>query len=66
LLSHLIAKTARPLLVGTWADAAWAVRLYQRHGFRLAGDEEKNRLLGKYWKISDRQRDTSVVLTLTS
>jgi GNAT superfamily N-acetyltransferase len=65
LLSHLIAKTTRPLLVGTWADATWAIRLYQRHGFRLVGDEEKNLLLGKYWKISDRQRDTSVVLVLT-
>lgn len=62
LLAHLIATTERPLLVGTWAAATWAIRLYERHGFRLVGDEEKNRLLGKYWKISDRQRDTSVVL----
>ena len=66
LLNHLIAEATRPLLVGTWAAAGWAIRLYQRHGFRLVGDEEKNRLLGKYWKISDRQRDTSVVLTCHS
>lgn len=63
LLNHLIAETTRPLLVGTWAAATWAIRLYERHGFRLVGGEEKNHLLGKYWKISDRQRDTSVVLT---
>jgi GNAT superfamily N-acetyltransferase len=62
LLKHLIAQTTRPLLVGTWAAATWAIALYERHGFRLVDGEEKGRLLGKYWKISDRQRDTSVVL----
>lgn len=50
------------LLIGTWADASWAIRFYQGHGFRLVPQEEKNRLLDTYWNISPRQRDTSVVL----
>jgi hypothetical protein len=49
-------------LVGTWADAAWAIRFYQRHGFRLAPPEEKDRLLTSYWNIPPRQQETSVVL----
>jgi GNAT superfamily N-acetyltransferase len=62
LLSHLRALTNDPVLIGTWADAAWAIEFYQRHGFRLVGLEEKNRLLKKYWIIPERQIDTSVVL----
>jgi hypothetical protein len=49
-------------LIGTWQAAAWAIRFYEKHGFRLVGDEEKNRLLKKYWAIPDRQIETSVVL----
>lgn len=64
LLKHLTSSATRPLLVGTWAAATWAISLYQRHGFELAGAEEKDRLLSTYWTISDRQRATSVVLTL--
>jgi len=63
LLSHLRALTERPLLIGTWADAAWAIRFYERHGFQLASFDEKERLLRKYWSISKRQVETSVVLT---
>jgi GNAT superfamily N-acetyltransferase len=63
LLDALIGQSSGPLLVGTWAAAEWAIRFYQRHGFRLVSPEEKDRLLGIYWKISDRQRETSVVLT---
>jgi GNAT superfamily N-acetyltransferase len=62
LLSELAGRVAGPLLIGTWADAAWAIRFYQGHGFQLMPTEEKNRLLGIYWTIPDRQRDTSVVL----
>jgi GNAT superfamily N-acetyltransferase len=62
LLTHLMSKATRPLLVGTWAAAEWAIRLYQRHGFELAHAEEKDRLLSTYWTISDRQRETSVVM----
>jgi N-acetylglutamate synthase-like GNAT family acetyltransferase len=62
LLKMLVEKSRRPLLVGTWADAQWAIRFYQRHGFRLVAPEEKDRLLDTYWRIPERQRDTSVVL----
>jgi GNAT superfamily N-acetyltransferase len=63
LLRSLINRTTAPLLVGTWADAVWAIRCYQRHGFRLVSTSEKNRLLSTYWTIPARQRETSVVLT---
>ena len=62
LLDALIAQTSGKLLVGTWAAAEWAIRFYQRHGFRLAAREEKDRLLTTYWTIPDRQREVSVVL----
>jgi N-acetylglutamate synthase-like GNAT family acetyltransferase len=62
LLSHLRRMTDRPILIGTWADAIWAIRFYEKHGFRLISTEEKNRLLKKYWKIPERQVETSVVL----
>ena len=62
LLSHLKTRTEGPLLVGTWAAAGWAVRFYEKHGFRLVSPEAKNRLLKKYWSIPDRQVETSVVL----
>ena len=62
LLSHLKTQADRPLLVGTWAAAVWAIRFYEKHGFQLVSPEEKNRLLKKYWSIPDRQVETSVVL----
>jgi GNAT superfamily N-acetyltransferase len=62
LLNYLLTKGAGPILVGTWAAASWAIRLYERHGFVLTGTEEKDRLLDSYWQIPPRQRDTSVVL----
>jgi N-acetylglutamate synthase-like GNAT family acetyltransferase len=62
LLAHLRRLTEDPILIGTWADAAWAIRFYEKHGFRMVGVAEKDRLLKKYWKISERQRETSVVL----
>ena len=64
LLAHLMSLPHQPLLVGTWADATWAVRFYERHGFRLVSQEEKDRLLRRYWSIPERQVDTSVVLRL--
>jgi GNAT superfamily N-acetyltransferase len=64
-LLHRLADQAKgPLLVGTWAAAAWAIRLYERHGFRLVTPAEKDQLLNSYWSISPRQRETSVVLAL--
>ena len=62
LLIALREMATRPLLVGTWADAVWAVRFYEKHGFRLVSPAEKDRLLNKYWSISERQVETSVVL----
>ena len=62
LLCELRTPTSRPVLIGTWAVATWAIRFYQKHGFRLVTPEEKNRLLKKYWSIPERQVETSVVL----
>ena len=62
LLSHLSEMANGPVLIGTWADAVWAIRFYERHGFRMVGSEEKNRLLRKYWSIPERQIETSGVL----
>ena len=62
LLSHLLTLTDCPILIGTWAAATWAIRFYEKHGFRLVSEEEKNRLLKKYWSIPERQVETSVVL----
>ena len=62
LLAHLVEQTEQPVLVGTWADASWAIRFYQRHEFVTVGEQEKHRLLQKYWKVPERQIETSVVL----
>ena len=62
LLAQLVSRAAGPLLVGTWAAAQWAIRFYERHGFRLASPDEKDRLLDTYWTIPVRQREASVVL----
>ena len=65
LLQHLAAQTKRPLLMGTWAAAEWAIRFYQTHGFSLVSKKEKDILLRKYWSIPERQVETSVVLSNT-
>jgi N-acetylglutamate synthase-like GNAT family acetyltransferase len=62
LLGHLVSMTARPVLIGTWADAVWAIRFYEKHGFAKVSQEEKDRLLKRYWRIPERQVETSVVL----
>lgn len=62
LLNHVKALITKPALVGTWAAAHWAIRFYEKHGFRLVSQEEKNRLLRTYWSIPERQTETSVVL----
>jgi GNAT superfamily N-acetyltransferase len=62
LLNTLAGQATAPLLVGTWAAAEWAIRFYQRHGFRLVSHAEKERLLDTYWSIPPRQQETSVVL----
>jgi GNAT superfamily N-acetyltransferase len=65
LLEHLARSTDRPILVGTWAAAEWAVRFYRRHGFEVVSAERKTELLKDYWTIPDRQIETSVVLANT-
>jgi len=62
LLSHLRKLANSPLLIGTWADAIWAIRFYERHGFETVSSQEKDRLLRQYWQIPERQIETSVVL----
>ncbi len=66
LLSHLRSTTDRPILIGAWADAAWAIRFYGKHGFRQVDESTKTRLLRRYWKVPDRQIETSVVLADTA
>jgi len=65
LLKYLIdlAKTSE-ILVGTWASATWAIRFYEKRGFKLVSSEEKDKLLRTYWNIPERQIETSVVLRL--
>jgi len=62
LLRELIRDSTKPILIGTWKAAGWAISFYEKHGFCLVDEEEKNRLLKKYWAIPDRQVETSVVL----
>ena len=62
LLRSLGARADRPLLVGTWAAAAWAVDFYRKHGFEVVPRAETAALLRRYWSISERQIETSVVL----
>ncbi|HEY55665.1 MAG TPA: GNAT family N-acetyltransferase [Dehalococcoidia bacterium] len=61
LLAHIKGLVATPhLLVGTWADARWAIDFYLKHGFKLLSD--KDEVLKSYWDIPQRQIETSVVL----
>ena len=62
LLGQIMDGATRPVLIGTWADAFWAIRFYERHGFKVVSPGEKERLLRKYWSVPDRQIVTSVVL----
>jgi GNAT superfamily N-acetyltransferase len=62
LLEQLARRGTRPVLVGTWAAAEWAIRFYRRHGFEQVSPERKTALLQTYWTIPDRQIETSVVL----
>ena len=66
LLRHVQGLARKPVLVGTWAAASWAIEFYRRNGFRLVAQEEKDALLRKYWSIPARQIETSVVLASRS
>jgi N-acetylglutamate synthase-like GNAT family acetyltransferase len=62
LLQHLESMTDKPILIGTWAAASWAISFYEKNGYALVSEENKNRLLRKYRSIPERQVETSVVL----
>ena len=62
LLAHLRELATGPVLIGTWADATWAIRFYEKHGFQIVSAAEKDQLIKTYWSISARQVETSVVL----
>ncbi|HKE07710.1 MAG TPA: GNAT family N-acetyltransferase [Candidatus Acidoferrum sp.] len=62
LLTHLRQLTVRPVLIGTWGDAVWAIRFYEKHGFQKVSPRENDLLLKKYWSIPERQMATSIVL----
>ena len=62
LLHHVKDMVTTRLLVGTWADAHWAIAFYKSHGFHLLPNKEE--LLQTYWNIPQRQIDTSVVLEI--
>ena len=62
LLHHLEGMSDKPFLIGTWADAVWAVSFYRRNGYALVSNRDKDLLLKRYWNIPDRQVETSVVL----
>jgi GNAT superfamily N-acetyltransferase len=64
LLEHLKRQSDRRILVGTWKAATWAIRFYERRGFRVVSDEEKDRLLRRYWTVPGRQIEESAVLSL--
>ena len=62
LLRHLCSITKRPVLIGTWSAATWAVRFYERHGFAPVADGDVAPLLRTYWNVPEQQVDASVVL----
>ena len=62
LLEYMDELTERPILIGAWKAATWAIQFYQKNGFALVSEEEKNRLLRIYWTVPQRQVEQSVVL----
>jgi N-acetylglutamate synthase-like GNAT family acetyltransferase len=62
LLKHVENLTGKPVLIGTWAAAQWAIDFYKRNGYSVVSHSDKERLLRKYWNIPARQVETSVVL----
>lgn len=66
LLHHLVAQIDRPVLVGTWKAATWAIRFYLGRNFILVSEQEKADLLRCYWTVPERQIEESVVLRLNA
>ena len=63
LLAHLRRAQERPVLVGTWRAAAWAIVFYERHGFARVPEDVIAPLLRTYWSVAERQIATSLVLS---
>ncbi|MNR50879.1 hypothetical protein D3C85_1704640 [compost metagenome] len=63
LLRHIAERTNKPILIGTWEAADWAISFYTKNGFKLVPADQKRDLLSKYWNIPERQIETSVVLS---
>ena len=66
LLKALEDGADKPILIGTWAAATWAIRFYEKNGYRLLPRDETVRVLKKFWSIPERQIETSVVLASRS
>jgi len=62
LLHHVEGLSGKPVLVGTWADASWAIKFYRRNGYTVVSEKDRQSLLQKYWSIPQRQIETSIVL----
>jgi GNAT superfamily N-acetyltransferase len=62
LLTFLLEKTDKPVLIGTWRDTPWSIKFYEKHGFRVIGKTEVLAMLSRYWDVSEVHRDNSVVL----
>jgi N-acetylglutamate synthase-like GNAT family acetyltransferase len=62
LLRHVEGLVDKPILIGTWAAASWAIEFYRRNGFTVVSSDDKDLLLRTYWSIPARQIETSVVL----
>jgi GNAT superfamily N-acetyltransferase len=62
LLAHIETLSAKPILIGTWAAASWAIAFYEKHGYRVLSRDDTERLLRRYWSVPERQIATSVVL----
>ena len=62
LLKDLMDSSSKPILIGTWKAAVWAIGFYEKHGFKQVLADDKNRLLKTFWNIPERQVETSVVL----
>jgi len=62
LLRHIERLTDKPILIGTWAAASWAIEFYRRNGFAIVADKKREGLLRAYWSIPERQIEASIVL----
>ena len=62
LLRCVEAQSEKPILIGTWAAATWAIDFYRAHGYQVTSNAVKTALLHRYWTVPERQMATSVVL----